>query len=447
MRQRYFAVIAIVLLMVGSILYQQKFLFGNEEDGESKFADYNIATRPPTKPHAESTLKQKQQTDLLEPHTTLESGAKREEAPLKRKTADDSKQAPAEKQAESPKKRAPKQPVEKPNEHKQKKEQKTSEQQQQQPAAEEKSIIVPALGPSAFPRYGPRCLPTSIARSSAPGQQSHPVAFEDTDTVLSEQRNGKFQCPTGYVPRCKLTLAILAMQGEATLQNTLQSYNETGLLDLVDEKLIFWQNIDTPYQSGHSKRAATDKYPGFRVAGNPGNSGYGSIEQIFRQARCEYVMFLEEDFLSRESGEVLEARLQTAMDLIEKHDVQVVRLRHRVHFGWPMYAKETFETRGWIETTHELWSVVWTEEPENMYPDHIKKCVQEPRHWCATSTNADFTTNPFMMQREWFLTEMAPNVEHSWHITEAETSKWWRSKIINVAVGDGIFEHRRLDRT
>lgn len=50
------------------------------------------------------------------------------------------------------------------------------------------------------------------------------------------------------------TVAMLGYEGKHTMVNTLESYKRSGLLDLADDKLIFWQRISKPYPDGTNKR-------------------------------------------------------------------------------------------------------------------------------------------------------------------------------------------------
>lgn len=69
----------------------------------------------------------------------------------------------------------------------------------------------------------------------------------------------------------------------------------------------------------------------------------------------QYVVFLEEDFMLTETIDILKKRLFGAIDLLESNTAQVVRLRHRINYGEPMWAKHTWQNTGKIEETHELW--------------------------------------------------------------------------------------------
>jgi hypothetical protein len=134
---------------------------------------------------------------------------------------------------------------------------------------------------------------------------------------------------------------------------------------------------------------------------------FGGISHaLSRVARCAYVLFLEEDFVSLLDGREGLARIDAAIRLMES-DARIVqvRLRNNAVPGPPMHARIAWESTGSIESTHRLWATTWTDKPDAVFPEDVWPCSPPPRngkaavggsneslHWCTTTLHADWST-------------------------------------------------------
>src|ERR1043165_7744192 len=90
--------------------------------------------------------------------------------------------------------------------------------------------------------------------------------------------------------RKNITLAVLSWGSPKTLKNTLDSYAHSGLLNFVDEKIIYFQEIT-------SDDIDTAKKYGFDHEGNSRNVGIADgYANLLRRAQGRFFLFCENDW-------------------------------------------------------------------------------------------------------------------------------------------------------
>lgn len=246
--------------------------------------------------------------------------------------------------------------------------------------------------------------------------------------------------------RCLVSVGVSGRHGLATMRQTLQSYVDGGLQSFGNQTFVFYQDSDTPFRDGTSKRSLVESF-GFEFYGHPSNSKFQSIHDVVQHARCKYVIFLEEDWLLFSPDEaVVRDELTAALSLLEAGDVHVVRERSRLHSGEPNHAILTYEKNHFIEDTHLLHSVHWSDEPDRLYPGRIWRCSHNPLFWCAKSVNADFTLNPILFSVDWWRQVVQPAMPGGDFNPDSDFHSRWGEFDLTVAQGMGLFSHSRLDR-
>ena len=123
-------------------------------------------------------------------------------------------------------------------------------------------------------------------------------------------------------------LGILCWGKYDTLRHSLDSHVSGNLLDMFDEKIIYFQEIDD------EARAIAKEY-GFEARGNDANTGiYGGFRGLTESMSSKYVLLLENDFCLNKSSSEAYRQLSSGLDLLESGRVIKVWYsdRHHPHF-------------------------------------------------------------------------------------------------------------------
>lgn len=238
-----------------------------------------------------------------------------------------------------------------------------------------------------------------------------------------------------------MTVAILSWAAHETLLNTLESYAKFNLAD--DERIIYFQEI-----SSKDKEIA-HRY-GYQWLGSDTNIGIaGAYAELVKHATGEFFLFLENDWeLIRKPR----AELDAAKVLLHGRLADVVRLRHRIHPGAPLWTVQ-FKDREMDRPTHLLDSVHWS-DPAQKFPALVRKYgvalrtgldenIQEI-FWHTDAQHANWTNNPTMFRTEWLRETIVPKL--GTRDVELDLQPWWEHQDFRVAQGEGLFTHKRLDR-
>lgn len=236
-----------------------------------------------------------------------------------------------------------------------------------------------------------------------------------------------------------LTIAVLSWRQPLTLKNTLESYKKNGLLDLVKEKLVFFNEV-----SPEDVKIA--KEYGFEVLSAKQNIGIGlPFQQLVQRATSKYFLFLENDFDLIEKPEVVQARLQDAVELLE-NGVSAIRLRHRYHYGDPnMYLKYIWE--GAFEAQNpSIDGVYYWDDISKVYEGKCEKIVKPTQDiYVMQSAFAGFTNNPTIYQTKLLKDNILPLKFNKTDVIENKIGDWWYKGKLKVAKGTGLFRHHPIE--
>ncbi len=237
-----------------------------------------------------------------------------------------------------------------------------------------------------------------------------------------------------------LSVGILSWRSPLTLNNSLSSYQKNGLFECADEILIFFNEIS-------SKDEEIVKRYNLKYIGAPQNIGIGrALKTLVNKARGDYFLFLEEDWVLVENRDITKKRLITAMSLIEDGRADVVRLRHRFKYGYPLY--QIIYKGNELKTPWHLFeSIHWIDDPENKFPQFISKLSLNEEDWFLTSSrHACYTNNPCIYKKDFLKHIVLPFTFGDGAALEDDIEFWWREQTFKVCQGPGLFEHKRLDR-
>ena len=233
-----------------------------------------------------------------------------------------------------------------------------------------------------------------------------------------------------------ISIGILAWNSGQVLVDTLTTYYNNGLLDMVNDITILFQEV-----SEEDIKIAS--HFGIDCIGLQQNIGIGKgFKRLTENAQTDYVLILEHDWNLVEDRETTYKTLERSYKAIEM-GLDVVRLRHRQqpgnpHFSFKHMGKELTYYDDEIECTspHLLDSVHWL-DPAVEFPDLIKKT--EDMFW-TTSRYGNWTNNPCLYKKQFYLDTVNPFAGEGIAL-EGNISKWWAQQEYKVGHNEGLFKH------
>ena len=233
-----------------------------------------------------------------------------------------------------------------------------------------------------------------------------------------------------------ISIGILSWHSGQVLVDTLTTYYENGLFDMVNDVTILFQEV-TPQDMEIARHFGLD------FIGLQKNIGIGqAFIRLTENAQTDYVLVLEHDWNLIENKQTTYDTLKRSYQAIEM-GMDVVRLRHRAnpgnpHFSFRHKGKELtyYDDEIGCTSPHLLDSLHWL-DPSVEFPDKIQKLGQ---HFTTTSRWGNWTNNPTMYKKDFYL-ETVRQFAGEGIALEGNISKWWAQQNFGVAHGDGLFKH------
>lgn len=231
-----------------------------------------------------------------------------------------------------------------------------------------------------------------------------------------------------------LTIGILSWGAHKTLNNTLNSYLNAGLLDHATQVFIFFQEISVKDQD------VAHKF-NLKFFGSETNLGIaGGYREMLKYAKQPNYLFLENDWqIHKDPNTSVYDSLHDAVEILTNHKANVVKLRSRVCPGEPLWTAK-FKGKELSRPEHLLSCLHWTADPAKSFPKYIQKIA--PSWYSASAQFANWTNNPHMIQTSWAKKVLLPRLGQ--RDIELDLQKWWQKSNHIVAQGEGLFTHQRL---
>ena len=237
-----------------------------------------------------------------------------------------------------------------------------------------------------------------------------------------------------------ISVCILAWNGGDVLETTLNTYQKNGLIDMVNDVTILFQQVnqrDVEIAS-HFNLDCICLYD---------NIGIGKgFRKLAQNAETNTILLLEHDWNLVENKDTTFNRLSEGLKLLNTNDV--VRYRHRKQFGEPLFSKEymgkeltEYDKMANEYGTHLLESLYWS-DPSIEFSDKIQK---EGDWFITTSRWANFSNNPSMYRKDFYL-DCIDGYEGSGIELEYNISHWWCKQNFKVVQGNGLFKHNDFKR-
>ena len=260
------------------------------------------------------------------------------------------------------------------------------------------------------------------------------------------------------VPGVSVAMLVMGKESEIkVLGGTLATYEANGLLGGVKDFMI-WVNGKTE-ASEALLQPLVHKW-GVRLMGSDKNAGQlEAINALVRAATQENVLFLEKDFRLIEPWTCGAEQLSAGVSMLADGTAQMVRYRHRWRAGKPNWALSMF--RGKEERVFKQQPNLfcnhfhWIEHPEKIWPDKIWFCNKDPYMYCSDSKYCNWTANPHLFSKAWWLKEYVEHFEkRKWHNNPYENIEYylnwepnsWNDRGWTVAQGEGLFRHEDFEK-
>ena len=233
------------------------------------------------------------------------------------------------------------------------------------------------------------------------------------------------------VMRKKLAIAVITWAAPLSLRNSMESWRRGGLLDIVDERMIFI-NSPTEEDRGIAKEYGFDVYTTPERGGNI--MAGPALAYLMGNATAEHVLFMEKDFVLSSDRATMLREVYHAQHLLAR-GVHVVRLRGKTDFpaegmpdccaaATPPNCPFTSKWRsGGYFGDHMNWLHIFCDpDPLESGFGRVAKCASEPSApdtYCFGSSDSNWSNNPLIMSRDWFnakLRDVSFNGEKAWEV-------------------------------
>jgi len=241
-----------------------------------------------------------------------------------------------------------------------------------------------------------------------------------------------------------ISIGILSWHSGQTLVNTLESYYNNGLLDVVNDVTILFQEI-----TDEDKQIIN--HFSLPYIGLNENIGIGkAFIELTKNSQTNNILLLEHDWILIENKIITYNRLKSGLGLLNK-GYSTIRYRHRNNPGYPLFTQPVYqgnelnhydESIG-LFSPHLLDSIHWLESPHINFPDKIKK---QEEYFITTSRWGNWTNNPCLFKKNFYLQAVNNFINNQDLLLEPSISKWWARQDFKVAHGEGLFKHEDLKK-
>lgn len=270
----------------------------------------------------------------------------------------------------------------------------------------------------------------------------------------------------------KMSIVVLFHNEYDSLNTALKSWVRNGLINYVDEVLFFLNGVRSEskfhsYVPDYEKNIPKEKR---RIILSKENLPLGlAITRMVELAQHEYVLLLEKDWELIENENVMRSRLSDSKVLVGSGVAHVVRHRHRHNPGVPLHALIMHQGREESIFRQQpnllCYCHHWISDPSTMYPGagFMRRCggpenhVEEIDVYCASSVYCNWSNNPAVFYKKWFMDEVGERYRKEYEIEKSKYgvsspfldfeyyTNWrgyaWTDKNFTIALGSGLFRH------
>ncbi len=215
----------------------------------------------------------------------------------------------------------------------------------------------------------------------------------------------------------KITIGYLSWKRHNVLEQTLYSHHNNKLLNIIKNKLIYFQEIN------NIDIDIANKFCIKNVLGNTENVGImkGFISLV-NNCETEYFIFCENDWLLIENENTVDNVLKDCISMFENNNVDIIRLRHAQNPGNPLYSRPS-NVNEWLNNNimrfpYKLESLSWLDYPNNYY-NHLLEEYNGNYKWYITTLDHQLWSNNIFIAKTLYLKNtVVPLLQYSIEIAK-----------------------------
>jgi hypothetical protein len=240
-----------------------------------------------------------------------------------------------------------------------------------------------------------------------------------------------------------ISIGMLAWKSGQTLVNTLHSYHLNGLLEMVNDVTIFFQ------ETSEEDRTIANHF-GVKYIESNVNVGIGkAFIELTKNAQTDKILFLEHDWKLIEDKETTYNRLSSGLELIND-GFHLVKYRHRKTPGAPLFSQRPYQGNELnhydsemdLVSPHLLESIHWVNNPEVDFSEQI---IKQGEYFTTTSRWGNWSNNPGLFDTQFYINTVEPFAGGGIDL-EGKIGGWWARQDFKVAHGEGLFKHEDLKK-
>ena len=248
-------------------------------------------------------------------------------------------------------------------------------------------------------------------------------------------------------------IAVLSHGRLDKLEKSLRSYVDNGLTDIIGDNFIFFNEI-----ANDDISLIENDFKMFEWGGHPNNLGIGwGMIKTIEDANTDYVLFLENDFELQANKKDIYKQLELGLRNIKNGKIDIIKYRQiKDYINTSNEAKRWEDTAGRKGCEEKNWWIGFSVEQNFGYKnsdicEEIDK-KDETVLWRMSCQYANWSNNPFLCKKEWFLEVAAlrdftvmknpansrsPDFEEQMAI-----NGWWQKQDYKVGILPGLFLHQ-----
>ena len=248
-------------------------------------------------------------------------------------------------------------------------------------------------------------------------------------------------------------IAVLSHGRLDKLEKSLRSYVDNGLTDIIGDNFIFFNEI-----ANDDIGLIEKDFKMFEWGGHPNNLGIGwGMIKAIEDINTDYVLFLENDFELQANKKDIYRQLELGLRNIKNGNIDIIKYRIlKNYITTSNEAKRWEDTEGRKGCEEKNWWIGFAVEQNFGYKnsdicEEIDK-KDEDILWRMSCQYANWSNNPFLCKKEWFLEVAAlrdftvmknpansrsPDFEEQMAI-----NGWWQKQDYKVGILPGLFLHQ-----
>ena len=267
-------------------------------------------------------------------------------------------------------------------------------------------------------------------------------------------------------------LGILCWKEYESLRYQLESYKKNKFLELFEEKIIFFQEIDQ-----QAKKLAHEY--GMKACGQKDNKGiYGGFRKLAENMNSQYILLLESDQPIMETQNIARTQIENGKKLLEENKTDAIAYSHLKQPGmktvgdkFTMFFPTPKQSKinNIIVAIRKIIMPLRAQKQIGFAPYHMAHPEKTFKQFTKdkdtgfliiSSKYRRWSNQPFMVKKTFFINKLLNAVEMSkrkkyrngFKTIEGElnrnaiiyTKGYWIKHNFKIAISPGLFTHKRI---